>query len=312
MRRSDDDPVSWTIGDSSHATESPRELQPAVGVAPPLGNAVSPERARCPRCGAVGVLPIVYGLPSREMRRAERRGELVLGGCFVRRETRYCRGCSHEWDHRPPRAAGDESTVSWNALVEHQRRERVLSCSGSYSHASGWVFPPVCAGFRRGVVRVHDPDEAELSMRYELRHWLRRPRDLSATVFVYPRVARGAPTRDELLEHLTSLGPDPTMAWSDAELSRQAERLLPGRNPLASTGVVSSEDFVPLRPPGGPLPGLRREYRTPAQPLTVWLVASGAWWIRAYAACSERDAPSARAPLERLLHELCEPSPSAP
>jgi hypothetical protein len=36
----------------------------------------------CPRCGGP-MLPIVYGYPGIEMREAEQRGEIVLGGCTV-------------------------------------------------------------------------------------------------------------------------------------------------------------------------------------------------------------------------------------
>jgi rubredoxin len=38
---------------------------------------------RCPECGVVGLLPIVYGYPTRQAVDAEERGEIVLGGCVI-------------------------------------------------------------------------------------------------------------------------------------------------------------------------------------------------------------------------------------
>ena len=50
----------------------------------------------CPACGAIGSLrPIVYGLPSLELRAQADRDEVVLGGCLVDPEdpTHFCRSC---------------------------------------------------------------------------------------------------------------------------------------------------------------------------------------------------------------------------
>lgn len=41
------------------------------------------ELVTCPACGVLGGVPIVRGLPGYEDFLAERRGELVLGGCLV-------------------------------------------------------------------------------------------------------------------------------------------------------------------------------------------------------------------------------------
>lgn len=45
----------------------------------------SPKKARCPRCGPVKPVPIMYGLPASpdKVHAAERRGELLWGGCVV-------------------------------------------------------------------------------------------------------------------------------------------------------------------------------------------------------------------------------------
>lgn len=49
----------------------------------------------CPACGSRDAVPIAYGYPSHEMFEAERRGELVLGGCLIGPESPayQCRAC---------------------------------------------------------------------------------------------------------------------------------------------------------------------------------------------------------------------------
>ena len=49
----------------------------------------------CPRCGSTDAVRILYGYPSADMGEAERRGEIVLGGCMVWRESPdyECRAC---------------------------------------------------------------------------------------------------------------------------------------------------------------------------------------------------------------------------
>lgn len=57
----------------------------------------------CPVCGATPV-PIVYGYPGIEMIEAERRGEVVLGGCVV-------------WDGQPTRrcpTCGSDAGAPWD------------------------------------------------------------------------------------------------------------------------------------------------------------------------------------------------------
>jgi len=50
----------------------------------------------CPRCGARGV-PLVYGLPGRELLEASARGEVALGGCVRGDETHRCTRCGLEF-----------------------------------------------------------------------------------------------------------------------------------------------------------------------------------------------------------------------
>lgn len=59
----------------------------------------SPRKRRCPKCGAVAGVPIVYGLPGREAFEAEQRGELVLGGCVIEEgaPTHQCVECGERW-----------------------------------------------------------------------------------------------------------------------------------------------------------------------------------------------------------------------
>ncbi len=39
--------------------------------------------SNCPTCNAAKLIPIVYGLPSREVMEQSDRGEIELGGCVV-------------------------------------------------------------------------------------------------------------------------------------------------------------------------------------------------------------------------------------
>jgi hypothetical protein len=56
------------------------------------------ERSIRPSCGSEDTVPIVYGLPTRELEEAAGRGELVLGGCLVSFDApnRACQNCGHE------------------------------------------------------------------------------------------------------------------------------------------------------------------------------------------------------------------------
>lgn len=66
----------------------------------PVGSQVmsSKPQPACPVCGGHGI-PIAYGLPMMEAAEAEKRGEVVLGGCAVTAEDpdHRCRECGHEW-----------------------------------------------------------------------------------------------------------------------------------------------------------------------------------------------------------------------
>lgn len=67
----------------------------------------------CPSCESDKTIPIVYGLPNRLRRNededyrdpfeAERRGELILGGCLYGDDypNRKCKGCGHQWLYDP-------------------------------------------------------------------------------------------------------------------------------------------------------------------------------------------------------------------
>jgi hypothetical protein len=57
------------------------------------------EQPTCPYCDSTDTVPIVYGLPGRELEQAARRGELVLGGCLVSFDApdRACRSCGGDW-----------------------------------------------------------------------------------------------------------------------------------------------------------------------------------------------------------------------
>lgn len=65
----------------------------------------------CPRCGSLEVVPIMYGYPEDPdaAMAAERRGEIVVGGCVVTGDDpqKYCKACGERFGRRrmPRRSA---------------------------------------------------------------------------------------------------------------------------------------------------------------------------------------------------------------
>ena len=53
----------------------------------------------CPMCGSEDAIPIVYGLPGRELTEESLTGRVALGGCvlFPDAPDRSCRDCHHQW-----------------------------------------------------------------------------------------------------------------------------------------------------------------------------------------------------------------------
>ena len=53
----------------------------------------------CPRCGSRQVVPIVYGLPGKQLAADADAGRVVLGGCRVSDgdPIRSCVACGHRW-----------------------------------------------------------------------------------------------------------------------------------------------------------------------------------------------------------------------
>ena len=53
----------------------------------------------CPKCGSQDVLPILYGMPSREMTEESIAGKIALGGCVIFSDSpdRLCGNCGHDW-----------------------------------------------------------------------------------------------------------------------------------------------------------------------------------------------------------------------
>jgi len=54
---------------------------------------------RCPQCGSVEVIEIVYGYPTEETFERAEAGEVRLGGCVVGYcdPNKYCKDCGYEW-----------------------------------------------------------------------------------------------------------------------------------------------------------------------------------------------------------------------
>lgn len=53
----------------------------------------------CPKCNKRNSIRIVYGYPGDEMMESSQKGDIILGGCIVERNSldRYCRTCSSAW-----------------------------------------------------------------------------------------------------------------------------------------------------------------------------------------------------------------------
>jgi hypothetical protein len=58
-----------------------------------------PKTFICPKCKSKNVIPIIYGLPGRDLIEQARKGEIELGGCVVRigSPIRKCKKCGHQW-----------------------------------------------------------------------------------------------------------------------------------------------------------------------------------------------------------------------
>jgi len=62
------------------------------------------DKLTCARCGSTDVVPIVFGMPGFDLVEAEKRGEVILGGCIrVGDEpTVYCPRCDGSASAPPP------------------------------------------------------------------------------------------------------------------------------------------------------------------------------------------------------------------
>ncbi len=56
----------------------------------------------CPKCKSKKVLPIVYGLPDKNLAREAEQGKVVLGGCCIGDDDpRWsCGDCGNEWRYK--------------------------------------------------------------------------------------------------------------------------------------------------------------------------------------------------------------------
>lgn len=68
---------------------------------------MSENQTRCARCGGEA-RPILYGFPTGEMFKDERRGGAVLGGCRVTPDspTHSCALCHFVWSEGDPQITG--------------------------------------------------------------------------------------------------------------------------------------------------------------------------------------------------------------
>ncbi|MDP7418914.1 MAG: hypothetical protein QF483_03425 [Gammaproteobacteria bacterium] len=54
---------------------------------------------KCPECGSLSTVPILYGYPMEGAMEAARQGKIKLGGCIVRDDNprKQCKACDHWW-----------------------------------------------------------------------------------------------------------------------------------------------------------------------------------------------------------------------
>jgi hypothetical protein len=76
------------VGTRAAATEQGAEFGEDVSFEQELERELAPLRRRgakiaCPRCGARGMIPIIWGFVTPPWDLAEDRGEVKLGGCLV-------------------------------------------------------------------------------------------------------------------------------------------------------------------------------------------------------------------------------------
>ena len=57
---------------------------------------------KCPDCGSIDVLPILYGFPGEKMREDAFEGKILLGGCVITENhpDRHCNSCEYDWNKK--------------------------------------------------------------------------------------------------------------------------------------------------------------------------------------------------------------------
>jgi len=69
------------------------------------------KKERCPSCGELEGLPLVWGDPDEETQQAVTRGEIILAGRVIWRDFLdfECRKCGHQWqDPETQKVSGSE------------------------------------------------------------------------------------------------------------------------------------------------------------------------------------------------------------
>ena len=57
---------------------------------------------RCPKCGSLKAIKILYGMPTHEAILMAEEGKIKLGGCCITGNDPeyYCKDCENEWDRQ--------------------------------------------------------------------------------------------------------------------------------------------------------------------------------------------------------------------
>lgn len=102
---------------------------------------------RCPKCGSLNVIKILYGMPSHEAFILSEEGKIKLGGCCITGSDPeyFCKGCENEWnrqdaiDHAYNQIKGIKSSVGgyfggyFEVEIDFERRNL------TWSHLGGGV-----------------------------------------------------------------------------------------------------------------------------------------------------------------------------
>lgn len=99
-----DDIAAMCLSADNAAEEKFLEAHPMPGEKKP-GTEKKPQKKsdgpECPKCESGDIIPIIWGMPSREDSKLAKEGKVMLGGCIPPEKKpwpkQHCRKCGHQW-----------------------------------------------------------------------------------------------------------------------------------------------------------------------------------------------------------------------